>query len=129
MDNIDDIIIGLFFTLSRVNMVIGCLPSYVQDDMEDVKVDIISTPRNLECNVSMDNNDRIFIIDMVTMYNELKNISNKLEQYMLAISDLGKDTNQLEDAIFSIKLIIKTIAEHDSVFRGCYQGAKKKVLK
>ena len=128
MDNIDDIIMGLFSTWSRVNMFIGCLPSYVQDDMEDVKVDIVSTLRSLGCNVSMGNNERIFVIDMVTLHNELKTISNNLEEYMLVISDFGKDTSQLEDAIFSIKLIIKTISENDSVFRCCYQRTRKRVL-
>lgn len=129
MDNINDIIMGLFSTLSRVNMLTGCLPTYVQDDMEDVKVDIISTLRTLGCNVSMGNNDKVFIIDMVTMYNELNNISNKLSAFMLMIAESGKDITQLEDAIFSINLIIKTISEHDSVFRCCYQNARKKVLK
>lgn len=129
MDNIDDIIIELFSTLSRINMFIGCLPSYVQDDMEDVKVDIISTLRNLGYNVSIGNNDRVFVIDMVSMYNELNNILHNLSEYMLMISDIGKDSSQLEDAISSISLIIKTIAEHDNVFKCCYQGSKKKVLK
>lgn len=129
MDNIDDIIMGLFSILSRVNMLIGCLPSNVQDDMEDVKVDIISILRSLGCNVSMENNDKIFIIDMVTMYNELNSISNNLSEFMLMISDIGKDTTQLEDAISNISLVIKTISEHDSVFRCCYQNTKKKVLK
>lgn len=129
MENINDIIMGLFSTLSRVNMLLECLPTYVQDDMEDVKVDIISTLRTLGCNVSMANNDKVFIIDMVTMYNELNNISNKLSAFMLMIAESGKDITQLEDAIFSINLIIKTISENDSVFRCCYQTAKKKVLK
>lgn len=129
MDNIDDVIMGLFSTLSRVNMFIGCLPSNVQDDMEDVKVDIISTLRSLGCNVSMGNNDRIFVIDMVTMYKELNNISHNLAEYMLIISELGKETTQLEDAISNISLVIKTISEQDSVFRCCYKESKKKVLK
>ena len=129
MDYIDDVITGLFSTLSRVHMFIGSLPSYVQDDMEDVKFDIISTLRSLGCYVSMGDNDKIFIIDMVTLYNELNSISNNLLQFMLMLSDIGMDSSQLEDAISNVSLIIKTISENDSVFRCCYKNAKKRVLK
>lgn len=126
---IDDIVMGLFSTLSRVNMLMVSLPYYVQEDMDDVKMDIVSTLRSLGCNVSMGNNDRMIMIDMVTMYKELNNISNDLSNYMLMISDIGKDSSQLEDSVFSISLIIKTISENDSVFRCCYDNAKKRVLK
>ena len=125
MSNIDDVVMGLFSTLSRINMFIGIIPDYVQDDMDDVKMDIISTLRSLGCNVSMGNNDRVVMIDMVTMYKELNNISNDLSNYMLMIADIGNDSSQLEDAITNISLIIKTIAANDIVFRYCYNNAKR----
>ena len=129
MENIDNLIMKLFSTLSRVNMLIGCLPSYVQDDMEEIKVDITSLLRGFGYNVCMANNDKTVMIDMVTLYGELNRISNDLANYILLTADNVKDNTLLEDAACNISLIMKTIAANDSVFRACYNEAKKRVLK
>lgn len=114
--------------VSRVNMISGCLPDDLQANMEEVRTNIISVLNDLDCDISLSDKEGLTFLDKVSLFMELSSISNDLGVCTLITSN----NVLLEDALYNIELIMKKMAEYDSVFRCCYSNyssGKKRVLK
>lgn len=123
MEN-NDYITLLSSILSRVNLVGACLPDYLQEDIDEIKLDINSVLRENNCNVNLSNIPSGFSLNMVSLYKILSTVYKDLNTCMEITSD-----EALEEAASSVNYIIINMSHIDSVFGACYETAKKKVLK
>lgn len=125
MIDFDCIATMLCSTLSRINMITANLPDELQDEMNEVKFNIICVLREYKYTVNMANISNKYYLNTESLYRELNIISRDLGIAFLLVSY----NEALEDAVYGISFIIKTMSEIDKDFAICYDNALKRVLK
>lgn len=126
VENIDIIVTtNLSSVLSRINMIISSLPIELQENMEEVKNNIISLLNDFHCDIKLYDKKEFISLDSVTLYSQLNYISNDLGICVLIVPNNVK----LEDAVCNVSFVIKKLVEYDTLFRYCYDSVKSKVLK
>lgn len=117
--------IKLSSVLSRVNMIYNCLPEDLYFYMDNVIENVNNALKSLECTVDI-SSKRLDFLDKVSLYSELSNIYNDLNECSL----LTYDNCDIMFAFINLGIIMEKMAKYDSVFRWCYDNnVRKRVLK
>lgn len=109
--------------LSKINMIYLCLPIDIQEQLENVKNNIISVLRELKCNaIVLNEKEQLTFLDQVSLFTIFNSISEKLGICLLFFPN----NVRLEDAFYDIQLIMEQMSKKDSVFGWCYKSRLKK---
>jgi hypothetical protein len=107
--------------LSRVNLIYNCLPEELHFYMDNVKENVNNALKSLDCILNI-SGKRLSFLDMVSLYTELSDIYNDLNECSL----LTFCNCDITFAFNNVGIIMEKMAEYDSVFRCCYQNNAKK---
>lgn len=111
--------------LSTINMIYNCLPDDLHFYMDNVRSSVMDVLKGLGCSLNTYDKELNFL-DKVSLYTELSKIYSNLNECSL----LTFNNNDIEFAFNNVAIIMKKMAEYDSVFRYCYDNnVKKRVLK